>query len=92
MRQANKDREKVRKEMTGIVLSSIDDNISPYYKLHHYNKLHYSLIIYNKLHDYKLYQIDIKYTLFSSCSVQQIKKQSKDPGRDLQVILAWCGS
>ena len=66
MRQANKDIEKVRKEMTGIVLSSIDDNISPYYKLHHYNKLHYSLIICNKLqlHDYKLYQIDIKYTLF----------------------------
>ena len=63
MRQANKDIEKVfRKEMTGIVLSSIDDNISPYYKLHHYNKLHYSLIIYNKLH--KLYQIDIKYTIF----------------------------
>ena len=91
MRQANKDIEKVRKEMTGIVLSSIDDNISPYYKLHHYNKLYYSLMICNKLHDYKLYQIDIKYTLFSSCSVQQIKKQSKDPGRDLQVILS-CGS
>ena len=68
--------------MTGIVLSSIDDNISPYYKLHHYNKLHYSLIIYNKLHDYKLYQIDIKYTLFffMFCATNKETEQGSGEG------------